>query len=405
MRRWSEGGVAKTGCLSLAGAGLLGVFFALLLMEAAVRLFLPQSGRPQYLPDPVVGYRHRPDQELWVSDESLEFRAWFSTNAHGDPDRERSLEKGEGVYRIAVVGDSMVESAQVARSERFTELLEGALSEETGLQVEVLNFGTSGYSTAQEWLYYREHVRSFRPDLVLLVFLPGNDIKNNSYHLEVERSCRPETSPFFTLAEAGALVLENEGFYERTQARFEAASRRSLGERLRLLNLAQRAYAAIRSGSVGSERAAMLDQDACQTRATLELFDPRLQDRDPSWRQAWEVTAALLEQFSLDVAADGAGFLVAVATGPWEVQPETRRYVLELEDEEHYDWELPHRMAGEMLSELGLGHFLLLPGLKERADEAGDAIHFQYNGHYTAFGHRLVAEALLPEVLSILSRE
>jgi len=405
-RRSSAPGSARAGCLAPALAVLLGVCLALLLVEAGLRLFVPQSGRPQFIPDPVLGYRHRPDQALWVSDEGGEFRAWFTTNPQGDPDRKRSLEKGGGVYRIAVVGDSMVEAAQVAREERFTELLERSLSETSGLPVEVLNFGASGYSTAQEWLYYREHVRSFRPDLVLLFFLPGNDIKNNSFHLEVERSCRSEASPFFRLGQGGVLELENEGFFDRVQARFEeTGARRSLGERVRLLGLAQRAYAAIRSGSLGGEKVAMPEQDACQTRATLELFDPRLQARDEGWLQAWALTAALLEQFAQDAARDGAAFLVAVATGPWEIQPETRRYVLEIEDQERYDWELPHRMAAELLADLGLPHVLLLPELKALAGESGKEIHFRYNGHYTPYGHRLVAEALLPEVIKILSTD
>ena len=44
--------------------------------------------------------------------------------------------------------------------------------------------GVSGYGTASEYLWYREVGRQFHPDVVLLSFYPGNDVRNNSPTLE-----------------------------------------------------------------------------------------------------------------------------------------------------------------------------------------------------------------------------
>lgn len=188
------------GKLSLA---LFGVLVALVLMEGLARTLSPPPGQIQFLPDAAVGYRHAPNQDLWVRDVFGEYAACFRTNAFGDPDRVRELEKPAGSYRIAVIGDLMVQGSEVVSEERFTDRLEEQLTTWAQTQpvpyrqVEVLNFGVAGYSTAQEWLHYRFHVHRFAPDLVVLVFLPGNDVKNNHYTLEVERSClrnwRPST--------------------------------------------------------------------------------------------------------------------------------------------------------------------------------------------------------------------
>lgn len=182
---------------------LLGVVIALCMSELITRQIFREPGRTQYVPDPIVGFRHAPNQRVWQTNEAREFGVWFTTNSQGNPDLERLIDKPEGVYRIAVIGDSMAEAAQVRQEERFTSLLERELTEwcqtncGTIQQIEVLNFGTASYGTSQEWLNYQSHVRHYAPDLVLLVFLPGNDLMNNSFQLEVRRAGRPEIMPFF----------------------------------------------------------------------------------------------------------------------------------------------------------------------------------------------------------------
>lgn len=383
----------------------LAFLVTLALVEGMARLLVPAPGNAQFIPDAEVGYRHAPDQRLWVSDETGEFRALFQTNQFGDPDRERTLEKPEGVFRVAVVGDSMVEAAQVSLEERFTYLLERDLTawvEQEPVpihKVEVMNFGTAGYSTAQEWLNYRAHIRSFQPDLVLLVFLPGNDIKNNSYELEVVQSCRAEIAPFFQLAGGQELVLMNENFYEKAQARYQKEEqtlievlKETVWKDIRLVSLASQAYAALRS----TERVSQVDEDACQTETTLQLYDPEVQRSSTDWQEAWQITSAIINQFAQDAASDQAAFHLVTVTGPWEVQPETRDLVLPAAEQAQYDWELAHRMTAEMAETLAIPDLQVLPAMQRAVQDEGIAVHYKYNGHYTPEGHQVLAQALFP---------
>jgi hypothetical protein len=90
--------------------------------------------------------------------------------------REFSPHKPGGVIRIAFFGDSYVENRRMAVQYSFTEPLDYLLNK-TGHSYEVLNFGTDGYGTDQEYLQYlQEGVRS-RPDYVLLVPNVG-DLRN-----------------------------------------------------------------------------------------------------------------------------------------------------------------------------------------------------------------------------------
>ena len=53
-----------------------------------------------------------------------------------------------------------------------------------GRRVEVINFGVSGYGTVQELMTLRHYVWDYDPDVVVLAFTTGNDVRNNLRALE-----------------------------------------------------------------------------------------------------------------------------------------------------------------------------------------------------------------------------
>ncbi len=104
-------------------------------------------------------------------------------NRWGMRDRDRSLEKQPGQFRIALLGDSAIEGVHVKPDEVVNIKMEKLLAEKGYANAEVLNFGVAGIGTTQELLIYKERVRQFRPDLVILLFV-GNDVMNNSSTLQ-----------------------------------------------------------------------------------------------------------------------------------------------------------------------------------------------------------------------------
>lgn len=166
--------------LALAGGGL-----AAGLLAAEIALRAGGVGFPlPYLPDEYIGTRLQPGFSAWFRSEGA---ALVEVNAVGFRDRDHGLAKPAGTLRIAVLGDSYAEAVQVPREQTFWALLEEQLGECSavgGRQVEVLNFGISGFGTAQELLTFRHYARHYQPDIVLLAFVPGNDVRNNSRRLE-----------------------------------------------------------------------------------------------------------------------------------------------------------------------------------------------------------------------------
>lgn len=99
--------------------------------------------------------------------------------AHGFRDRDRRREKEEGVYRIAVLGDSVAFGYGVAVEDGFVARLEALLGESK--RVEVLNFAVSGFNPYNEAELFRGVVRDFEPDLTLVQFCV-NDLNDPRFH-------------------------------------------------------------------------------------------------------------------------------------------------------------------------------------------------------------------------------
>jgi GDSL-like lipase/acylhydrolase family protein len=166
-RRRARRLVARGGLL-LASAGL-SVLVAELVVRSRPGLF--ETGyRPSA--DPKLVYELAPNLRLpglriATSDQGLNDRAFAPT-------------KPQGVFRIAVVGDSTSFGWKVGGEKSLAKVLERELNQPAPGRFEVMNFSVPGYNTAQELEVIRARVLPFHPDLVVLVFT-GNDVNLCNY--------------------------------------------------------------------------------------------------------------------------------------------------------------------------------------------------------------------------------
>lgn len=101
------------------------------------------------------------------------------TNSNGLRDREFE-KKGEGVFRIVVLGDSFTFGWDVEADMSYPKQLERMLNDKiTGKRFEVVNCGVPGYGTDQELKFFENISVFYEPDLVLIGFYIGNDITDN----------------------------------------------------------------------------------------------------------------------------------------------------------------------------------------------------------------------------------
>src|SRR5688572_23075756 len=181
---------------------LLAAVVLLLALEVGLRA-TGFSAMRWYAPDPHLGWVLRPNLSGWFSGEG---RAFVSINSAGWRDREHSVDKAQGVYRIAVLGDAYAEAMQVPLEETYWAQLPRRLEScgfQPGKRVEVLNFGVRDYGTGQAYLALESAAVRYQPDLVLLQFDNGNDVRDNSHALD-----RIRGRPYFRLDGDGRLYLD-----------------------------------------------------------------------------------------------------------------------------------------------------------------------------------------------------
>lgn len=369
------------------------VVVALALAEAALRV--AGFSYPNFWePDPLTGSTLRPGMEGWQRDEG---RAYVKISKQGLRDREHPVAKPANTYRIAVLGDSYAEAMQVAQERAFWWLLPQRLQAcgfAAGKQIETLNFGVSGYGTANELLVLRTRVWRYQPDMVLLAFFPGNDVRNNSRALETEKFW-----PFFSLKD-GRLYLDtafrdDPEFKEKQRI----ASQRALLQESRVYQLLRR----VRAGNIAQHfhNAPV----AAALAAGEKLTEPGLDEQvfhepaDAKWREAWAITDALVLAADEETRAHGARFVLTILSTPGTVYPNPQmraRYAASLGVKSLF---YPEERLQRLGNEHGFDVLALAPQMQRAADEKHVFLHGFENtkpgfGHWNEAGHALAAELI-----------
>ncbi len=378
--------------------------------------------------DAETGFSLRPNASGWVRDEG---NAYVKVNSHGFRDKERSLTKPPGVVRIAVLGDSFIEARQVALEEALPAVLERKLqrcdchpalgpegsgperepcqprpTSRTGRRVEVLNFGISGFSTIQE-LQILPRVLAFDPDLVIVAFTPGNDVRGNSKALS-----QGTQQPYFVKEEDGSYTLDTSfrdtEFYER-QTSLPSRTILMIINRSRVAQLLNQGRKGVRTWG----------QDLLGGVRDGEVLTPYVEGPDPfggaesglddeiyressdvRWQEAWRMTEEAFERIRDTVEANGAELVITVTSTAIQVDPDVEKRAKTASDFGVQDLLSPVRRIERIGQKLSIPVFSLVEPLGRYAEEHTVFLHGfgegLGSGHWNAEGHRVSAEALAP---------
>jgi lysophospholipase L1-like esterase len=272
---------------------------ALVFAELSLRLI--GFGYPVfYTYDDTVGVALRPGAEGWNRTEG---ESLVKISEDGLRDREHSKQKPSDTVRIAVLGDSMAEALQVPMSATFWSVVERRVRECKAFgarDVEVLNFGVSGYGTAQELLTLRRRVSDYAPDIVVLAFYPGNDVRNNSRELEPMK-----LRPFFHLK--GDELIQDDGFLRDPEY---LSYKRTFGTREILFDL--RTFQLLRRTKAVIEQMASKEASAARApNAELGLDENIfLPPASAPWKDTWAVTERLIVKMRDEAASMNARLLL-----------------------------------------------------------------------------------------------
>jgi hypothetical protein len=368
---------------------------ALLLTEIGLRLFVSDTRSP-YIYDEFTGTRLQPGHRFVFRSEGYSSNV---INSRGLRDREHTLQKPEGTFRIAILGDSFSEALQVPQNGTFWAVLERELQAMPNFRnqtVEVINFGVSGFGTIQEWQMLEHYARHYSPDLVLLAFLPGNDVRNNSLELESDHR-----RPFARLRD-GKLELDVSFRDDPAEKRFReltwSACKDQAIRRSRVVHLVYRSLEDWRA-----RKAVAASGGADESGIENAVFAP---PENAVWTEAWQITDSVLKAIQQDCEAMDAEFVVVILNNAVEVHPDpevTEALVRKLGVS---DLEEPQRQLVASGARHGFPVIRLLERMREIARRDKVCFHGFPNtspcsGHWNALGHETAGQ-LIAEDLSVL---
>jgi lysophospholipase L1-like esterase len=362
-------------------------FAALLACELLLRV-LGYSAPAWYRPDRELGWALRPGVAGWFTREG---RAFVEINSAGLRDREHSVSKPADVYRIAVLGDSYSEAMQVGLDQTYWALLPGRLEScgfQPGRRIEVLNFGVSGYGTAQAYLMLQTRALRYRPDLVLLQFTNGNDVSDNAFELTHNKE-----RPFFTLDAKGMLRLDASLVPARAHVATDSRAKellRAMTDRSRVLQLLR----GVRE--LGLMARAHANRDGLEQGLRTEVLAA---PRGALWEEAWRTTEALIGATGALARRNGARPVVFTVPYAIQAHPDGGQRQLLQARLGVADLFYPDRRVASFAESRGILAIALGPEMQALASASGAYFHGFDNtrlgiGHWNEHGHRAAAELI-----------
>jgi hypothetical protein len=321
--------------------------------------------------DDLLGWSHQPNSTgdyIGPRPWPIEFESHVQINSLGLNGPELAPLPENGV-RILFLGDSMVAGFEVEYEETFCARLGEMLSRRLGRPVQVVNAGVRGYGTDQAYLYFRDRGQKLQPDVVVH-WLSENDLLDD---ITIHRMRRMFGKPAFIEDGEGRLELvaspvpsypecsEYRIDENREIVRVDTLPGRMLcGLQLALFD--RSALFSFVTTLLTSDRWGRLVRDLYY----LGMPDPTLSPDEGQRSESTPITHHLLRRMAEEVGGAGAQFALV---GP----PSVFRYFAD---------------AGVDLDPTTI---LTLDEI-ESADPK--LIQFKHDSHYTAAGHRIVADQL-----------
>jgi lysophospholipase L1-like esterase len=389
---------------------LAGLVVGLFVVEVGLRI-VGYSFPVFYTTDQDRGVALRAGVEGWYRREG---KTYVRINSDGLRDLEHARSKPPNTVRVAVIGDSYAEAFQVPLEDAFWAVmgreLEGCGSF-VGKRVEVINFGVSGYGTAQELITLRQKVWAYSPDIVLLAVCTGNDITDNS------RAFKKTEIPYFVYRDGGQLVADN-SFRDSKTFRLQSSALNRAGrwlrDSLRFVQAIHEAQLVIktylaerRARNNGAPPAATASPAPPPTdlARSEELGLDNLIYHEPDealWKDAWRVTEGLIRMMRDEVKGKGGKFLVVTLSNGIQVHPEPKARQSFIERVGATNIFYPDERIHALGEREGIAVLTLAPALQAYAEQHKVFLHgFDKNignGHWNTAGHALAGRLIAQKV-------
>jgi hypothetical protein len=368
---------------------ILGVLVAFLALEAVVR-FYPSDFWLRYLEgtgtfkhsqfDANVGIMAFPNQKGSRCADCLRIYPIYS-NSLGFRGNNWSDKKG---FKIAILGDSCLEGLEVSDSDNTSAILGKLLNQE------VLNAAIGASATLKQVAIYKKFLRPLKPDLVLLFFLPENDILENSCQLTellYGRDNTPNPCGYFS----GSEIKVRAGYDRSLSRSAKSGIREFIKENCQSCILVNRAI----SQAVGR----------ILYKADLDYYQVYLPAKRKEWKEGWLITEKALLDLKQEIEKDGGRLVVFIIPG-WCTTVRDTKEIKKVtgftELPEGFDLDYPVNLSKDFMAKQSMHFLSLRPYLLEYRDKFNlEFPFFSYRcePHWNPLGHFIISHIVAKYLL------
>jgi len=338
------------------------------------------------------GTEHYPGAEGWVRAEG---EGYVKLNKDGMRGLVHTKEKPADTVRIAILGDSFAEAFNIPIEKTFWGILEKELNQCRPFgekNIEVINFSSSGYGTAQELMTLRDPAIAYDPDIALLAMFLGNDIRNNSKVLEPEK-----LRPFFSM-ENGILALDD-SFKHSNQ--FKAKTSMAW----EMILFVSKYSRTIQFLNKIRHRMGVSKENRDKNNAHIQLVDSKVffEPESKEWQEAWEVTENLILRIRDEAWEKGTKLFITTLSAGIQVHSDSDVWKDFIKDINLTDLFYPDKRIKRFAVKNGIPHIILAPELAAYAKKTGEFVHGFENykmgvGHWNETGHRLAGNLIAEQI-------
>ena len=364
---------------------------SLLAVEFLMTVLDPYLFKDQFENDPDMGFKVRAYYPTGLGlhgqgdDGTL-------TNQFGFNDRDYSLQKTAGVFRIVVVGDSFGWAGGL--EDNYTAILERKFESRDGAhKIDVINTGYPGTHTAEQLIMLKKFALQYNPDLVILGFFAGNDffdadpnrkrIVVNKYFFDIDKRYELHMLGYPLVARSRLwLFLKNKFESEamNAEARREGEEwAAATGQPKPFLNLPTETYLA-------------------SQREKLEFFNRTTSANGFGAHTAYILKA--VDETNELLKSRGIKFMVGIYPDEFQVSPAQFEALVEhfRLKKEDYDLDLAQNLLKKFLDSKHISYLDMLD--RFRVEGKQRALYLYKNTHWNDAGNNLAADLLFEYLIA-----
>jgi len=333
--------------------------------------FMPISSEGLYQSDSAVGYIPVPFYEERVRTSEVDYS--IKINSQSMRDVEHTINKQGDIKRILGLGDSFTFGCSVDYEYAYLTQLEKKLNS-NGNKVEIIKAGIGGYGTDNEYYYLVNYGLKYRPDIVLVGFFVGNDVRDTMLGFHKYNTTNDILEWNKTILRSHGVIKntekkeKNEAFsvFKSTALTFFPHSTRFFYDKYKII---KNKFFGLGEGSQTSNS---------QTNLTIlnyETFYKKKYSDDVE--RGWNETFGFLIRMKNLTEANNSTLVVVIIPVREQVHKEDweRRKMEYGLNEKDFDLEKPQKKLIRFCEENNISYIDLLPKFKEKAMN-GDRLYY-----------------------------